>query len=72
MLFGFSQYTFFLEGANSLSAQLHSNLLAVHLEGLFLQVRLPDLFGPLLRERNIVPELLAFISNVAFLCHGDP
>lgn len=56
----FSQQAFFLERANSLSADLELDTLAVDFDSLVLQVWLPDLFGVALREADIASVLFAF------------
>ena len=50
---------FFLEGSNSLRAELHLNLFAIDHNSLGLEVRLPDFLGVALRETDIAAKLLA-------------
>lgn len=52
--------TLFLQGADSLRADLELDLLAVNDDSLSLQVWLPDFLCVALREADVVAVLLAF------------
>lgn len=57
----------FLQGANSLSADLEANFATINNNSLGLEVWLPDFRGVALRETNVVSVLLAFAGNFTFL-----
>lgn len=61
------QETLFLQGADSLGAELHLDLLAIDDDGLGLKIWLPDFLGMALREGHVVPVLLAFAGEITFL-----
>lgn len=61
------QQALFLEGADSLGAELHLDFAAVDDDGLLLQVGLPDLFGMALRKADIAAVLFAFAGEITFL-----
>lgn len=61
---------FFLERADSLSADLHADFFAVDDDGLVLEVWLPDLLGVALRKADIVAKLFAFAGKFTSCCHN--
>ena len=60
--FALSNDTLFLEGTDSLSAELHSDFLAIYYKCLGLEVWLPNFLSMALREAHIVAILFAFTS----------
>jgi hypothetical protein len=74
LLFDFNgvEQALFLEGADSLGAQLHLDFFAVNHERLGLEIGLPDFLGMALAEANIAAILLAFAGEVTFLHRGIP
>ena len=67
---GFCQNAFFLKRTDSLSAQNHSDFLAVNHEGFLLKIRLEDTFSATQREADIVAKLLAFSGEFTSCCHN--
>jgi len=67
LLVGGGQQTFFLKGADCLSAYLEGNFFAVNNEGLGLQVRLPDFLGVALGKTDIAAELFALTGEFTFI-----
>lgn len=56
----FLEKAFFLEGANSVSADFNFHLFAIHGKRFSLQIRLPDLFGMALGKADVMAVLFAF------------
>jgi len=63
---------FFLQGADSLRADLEADLLAVYNDSLVLEVWLPDFLGVALRKADIVAILFAFAGEFTFLHNVVP
>lgn len=59
--------TLFLQGADSLCADLHRHLFAINNDGLSLEVWLPNFLGVTLRKADIAAELLALAGDFTFL-----
>lgn len=62
-----NEEAFFLERADSLCTNFHSNFLAINNKGFFLEVWFPDFLSVALREGHIVAVLFAFTGNIAFV-----
>lgn len=62
-----NQEAFFLQGADSLGGDLHSDFAAVYHKSFLLKVRLPDFLGMALREADVLAILFAFAGDVAFV-----
>lgn len=60
---------FFLEGANSLSTQVHGDLFAVNKECLLLDVGTPNTLGASLRVTHAVTVLVRLAVKFAYSCH---
>jgi hypothetical protein len=59
--------TLFLEGPNSLRANLERDFFAVYDNGLGLQVWLPNFFGVALAKTDIAAELFAFAGEFTLI-----
>ena len=68
-LSSFSDDALFLEGADRLGAQVHSDLLAIYNKSLLLQVWLPDALGVAHRKTDVVAKLFAFTGEFALCSH---
>lgn len=60
---------FFLQHANSLSAQVHGDFLAINNKSFLLQVWFPGALSMTHRKADIVAKLLAFAGKFTGRCH---
>ena len=61
--------TLFLQGTDSLGAEVHRDLFAIYDEGLLLNVRSPDVVCAALRIADSLAVLVAFTGDFACCCH---
>ena len=64
------QNAFFLERANCVRTEGHSDFLAINYKSFLLEVWLEDTFRATQREADVVAKLLAFTGEFTSCCHS--